>query len=136
VPCLSLEAESLDLLAESTPEEVAVQREVQACVRSAVASLPKPLRLVTVLFYGYGYSYREVSAFLKIEIPVVRKRLHSARQKLKVQLQATLHEAGERARWTSDAVEGAEIIVASWWNQMVQWVKARQDAWQMRSCLS
>ncbi len=82
VPCLSLEAESLDLLAESTPEEIAVQREVQACVRSAVASLPKPERLVTVLFYGRGYSYREVSAFLKIGLPAVRKRLYSARQKL------------------------------------------------------
>lgn len=136
VPCLSLEAESLDLLAESTPEEMAVQREVQACVRSAVASLPKPEQLVTVLFYGRGYSYREVSAFLKIGLPAVRKRLHSARQKLKVQLQATLHEAGEHARRASDAVEGAEIVLASWWNRVIRWAEARQDAWQTRSCLS
>jgi len=136
VPCLSLEAESLDLLAESTPEEVAMQREIQAEVRSAVASLPKRERLVTVLFSGRGYSYREVSAFLKIGLPAVRKRLYSARQKLKVQLQATLREAGERARRTSGAVEGAEIVVASWWNRVVQWVEARQDVWQMRSGLS
>lgn len=136
VPCLSLEAESLDLLAESTPEEIAVQREVQAGVRSAVASLPKSERLVTVLFYGRGYSYREVSAFLKIGLPTVKKRLYSARQKLKGPLQATLREAGERARRANDAARGAEIVVASWWNRMMQWVEARQGAWQMRSGLS
>jgi len=130
VSCLSLETESLDLLAESTPEEVAVQREVQAEVCSAVASLPKPERLVTVLFYGRGYSYREVSAFLKIGLPTVKKRLYSARQKLKGQLQATLRETGERARRASDAVKNAEIVVASWWNRMMQWVEARQDAWR------
>jgi RNA polymerase sigma factor (sigma-70 family) len=111
IPCLSLEAPSLDLLAESTPEEIAIQREIQAGVRSAVASLPQPERQVTLLFYGHGYSYREVSALLKIELPAVRKRLYSARQKLKVQLQATLH----------DAVENAEIIMAIWWNRVVQW---------------
>ena len=136
VPCISLEAVSDALLAESTPEDLAVQGEVRACVRSAVASLPKPERLVTVLFYGRGYSYREVSAFLKIGLPAVRKRLYSARQKLKVQLQATLHEAGERARRASDAVEGAEIVLASWWNWVIRWAEARQDAWQTRSCLS
>src|SRR5258708_24236242 len=136
VPCLSLEAESLDLVAKSTPEETAVQREVQAAVRSAVASLPKSEELVTVLFYGRGYSYREVSAFLKIGLPAVRKRLYSARQKLKGQLQATLREADERARRASDAVEGAEIVLASWWNWVIRWAEARQDAWQTRNCLS
>jgi len=85
---------------------------------------------VTVLFYGRGYSYREVSAFLKIGLPTVKKRLYSARQKLKGQLQATLREAGERARRASDAVKNAEIVVASWWNRMIQWVEARQDAWR------
>src|SRR5258708_18121648 len=87
VPCLSLEAESLDLFAESTPEETAVQREVQAEVPSALTSLPKSEQLVTVLFYGRGYSYREVSAFLKIGLSAGGKRLYSAPHKLKVQVQ-------------------------------------------------
>jgi RNA polymerase sigma factor (sigma-70 family) len=129
VPCLSLEAESLDLFAESTPEEIALRKEVQAGVRSAVASLPKPERLVTILFYGCGYSYREVDAFLKIGLPAVRRRLHSARQKLKVQLR----EAGERARRASDAMEGAEIILAIWWIWLLRWLEARTGVWQTRS---
>src|SRR5712691_10213948 len=97
VPWISLEAVSDDLLAESTPEESAVQGEIQACVRSAVASLPQHERLVTVLFYGCRYSYSEVSAFLKIPITTVKKRLYSARQKLRMPLQVTLRDEIEQA---------------------------------------
>ncbi len=131
--CTSLEAVNDALLAEGTPEEIAVQREVRACVRSAVASLPQHERLVTVLFYGRRYSYNEVSAFLKIPLTTVKKRLYSARQKLKVQLQAALHDASERARRSRDGVESAEIGLAQWWSWVIRWVKAGQVAWQIRS---
>jgi RNA polymerase sigma factor (sigma-70 family) len=133
VPSISLEAVGDGLLAESTPEEIAVQGEVRAYVRSAVASLPKPERLVTVLFYGRHYSYTEMSTFLKIPLTMVKKRLYSARQKLKVQLQAALRDASERARRKSDGAEGAEIGLARWWSGVIRWVKARQNAWQTRS---
>jgi RNA polymerase sigma factor (sigma-70 family) len=136
VPCISLEAVSDSLLAESTPEDLAVQGEVRACVRSAVASLPQHERLVTVLFYGYRYSYSEVSAFLQVPLTTVKKRLYSARQKLKVQLQSALHDASERARRANDGVESAEIGLAQWWSWLIRRVKARQDAWQTRSCVS
>jgi hypothetical protein len=43
------------------------------------------------------YSYTEVSTSLKIPLSTVKKRLYSARQKLRVQLQATLRETGARA---------------------------------------
>jgi RNA polymerase sigma factor (sigma-70 family) len=129
VPHTSLEAVSDGLLAESTPEERAVQEEVRACVRAAVASLPEHERLVTVLFYGCRYSYHEVSTFLKIPLTTVKKRLYSARQKLKVQLQAALHDTGEGA-------EGAEIGLAKWWNWVIRWVQARQDFWQTKSSFS
>jgi len=132
VPPLALEAVGDGLLVESTPEELAVQGEVRAYVRSAVASLPKPERLVTVLFYSRHYSYTEVSAFLKTSLTTVKKRLHSARQKLKVQLQAALRDASERARRASDGAEGAEIGLGRWWSWVIRWVKARRDAWQTR----
>jgi RNA polymerase sigma factor (sigma-70 family) len=128
VPWISLEAVSESLLAGNNPEEVAVQEEVQADVRRAVAALPKPERLVTVLFYGCRYSYTEVSATLKIPLSTVKKRLYSARQKLRVQLQATLRDADERARRATDAVEDAEIVLVSWWSWVIRWVEARQMA--------
>jgi RNA polymerase sigma factor (sigma-70 family) len=123
LPCISLEAVSNGLLAESTPEEVAMQGEIQASVRSAVASLPEHERLVTMLFYGCRYSYNEVSAYLKIPITTVKKRLHSARQKLKVQLQATLHDTIENARRSSEGAEGAVIYLARWWSWLILCMK-------------
>ena len=123
LPCISLEAASNSLLAESTPEEIAMQGEIQACVRSAVASLPEHERLVTMLFYGCRYSYDEVSAYLKIPITTVKKRLYSARQKLKVQLQAALHDTIENARRSSDGAEGAVIYLARWWRSLIWCVK-------------
>ena len=135
LPWISLAAVSESLLTENNPEEVAVQEEVQATVRRAVAALPKPERLVTVLFYGCRYSYTEVSAYLKIKLPTVKKRLHSARQKLKVQLQAALFDASERAPRASDGAEGAEIGLVRWWSWLILWVKGMQAFWQTRSSL-
>ncbi len=117
----SLEAVRDGLLAESNPEDIAVQGEVQACVRLAVASLPQHERLVTVLFYGCRYSYNEVSALLKIPLTTVKKRLYSARQKLKVQLQAALRD--EIAPRSSDSAEGAEICLARWWSWLTRYVR-------------
>lgn len=127
-PWISLEADSERLLTENNPEDIAVQEEIQATVRRAVAALPKPERLVTVLFYGCRYSYTEVSTSLKIPLSTVKKRLYSARQKLRVQLQATLREAGERVPRASDAVEGAGVVLVSWWSWVIRWVQARQKA--------
>src|SRR6266851_2999104 len=44
-----------------------------------------------------GILSKEVSAFLKIPITTVKKRLHSARQKLRMHLQVTLRDEIEQA---------------------------------------
>lgn len=124
---LSLETISESLLAEDNPEELAMQKEVQACIRSAVASLPQHERLVTVLFYGWHYTYNEVSAFLNIPLTTVKKRLYSARQKLRVQLRATLHDTIENARRTDEGAEEAEIILVRW---LIQYVQAMKETIQ------
>jgi len=119
--CLSLDAGSLGLVAESTPEEIAVRDEIRRQVRRAVATLPRHERAVAALFYGRRYSYREVSASLGIPITTVKKRLHSARQKLRVQLQAILGD--EIAPRSSDSVELAAelaaILLTRWWNRLI-----------------
>lgn len=115
----SLEAVSDSLLAENNPEELAMQREVQAYIRAAVASLPQHERLVTVLFYGWHYSYNEVSAFLNIPLTTVKKRLYSARQKLKAQLRTALHDTVENARRADESAEEAKIILVRWWKWLI-----------------
>jgi len=129
LPYTSLEAISESLLAENNPEELAMQKEIQACIRSAVASLPQHERLVTVLFYGWHYTYNEVSAFLNIPLTTVKKRLHSARQKLRVQLRAALHDTIEQARRTEANAEQAEIILVRWLIQYIHTMK------EMMQCL-
>ena len=120
----SLEDVRDGLLAESDPEDTAVRREVQAFVRSALASLPRHEQLVAALFYGRGYSYNEVSTLLKIPITTVKKRLYSARQKLRMQLQATLRDeieqANERPASNAEAAEeaGRAIGMARWSNRL------------------
>lgn len=111
----SLEAASADQVAESDTEELVMQAEREASVRSALASLPRHEQLVAALFYGCGYSYNEVSAFLKIPITTVKKRLYSARQKLRMQLQATIRDeienANARPASNNEAAEIEEIAV-------------------------
>ena len=111
------------MLAENTPEELAVRGEIQACIRSAVASLPTHERLVTVLFYGCHYSYNEVSALLKIPLTTVKKRLYSARQRLRAQLQAVLNE--ENAIAPLDESEIVVQLLARWIKGIKQWTKER-----------
>ena len=127
LPYTSLEAVSDRLLAENNPEDIAVQGEIQACVRRAVASLPQHERLVTVLFYGCRYSYNEVSAFLKIPITTVKKRLYSARQKLKVQLQAALHDTIENARRADEGAEEAEVVLVRWWRWLIVCINGMRE---------
>ena len=66
---------------------------------------------------------------------MISGRLHSARQKLKVQLQAALFDAGERTPRASDGAEGAEIGLVRWWSWLILWVKGMQAFWQTRSSL-
>src|SRR5437588_9193801 len=117
-PSSSLEAASADLVAERDTEDLVMQAEREAAVRSALASLPRHEQLVAALFYGCGYSYKEVSAFLKIPITTVKKRLHSARQKLRMQLQATLRDEIEHVRPASKdegaTIAGRAIRMARW----------------------
>ena len=123
LPQTSLAAMSESLLADDSPEELAMQKEVQASIRSAIASLPQHERLVTVLFYGWHYTYNEVSAFLNIPLSTVKKRLYSARQKLKIQLRAALPDSIENAPRADDGTEEAEVILVRWWIQYVQTMK-------------
>ena len=119
----SLEAMSEGLLAKSNSEEQVMRSEVQAYVRSAVASLPTYERLVTVLFYGSSYSYKEISAYLKIPLTTVKKRLYSARQRLKVQLQAVLSDEIANAKREREGAEIAAILLTNWLSRLIWHVK-------------
>jgi RNA polymerase sigma factor (sigma-70 family) len=66
-----------------TPAQAVQRREMQEAVLQAIRDLPENEREVTTLFYINGYSMAEVGEFLEAPVATVKRRLHSARSKLR-----------------------------------------------------
>ncbi|MBD8836733.1 sigma-70 family RNA polymerase sigma factor [Paenibacillus sp. CFBP 13594] len=65
------------------PEKQAVQNEMHRTLRNSIAILPSSMRIAVELFYLEGYSLKEISDFLGVKVPALKKRLFDARSKLK-----------------------------------------------------
>ncbi len=59
------------------------QMERQIRVYAAIRALPEHERMVTTLFYIGDYAQNEIAGFLEVPLTTVKKRLFSARQKLR-----------------------------------------------------
>ncbi|MGC5772291.1 sigma-70 family RNA polymerase sigma factor [Paenibacillus pabuli] len=83
VPVLEIQ----DLIQEEdeahNPEEQALKREVRRLLRDSIAILPSSMQLAVDLFYFQGYSLKEMSEFLGVNVPALKKRLYDARSKLR-----------------------------------------------------
>jgi RNA polymerase sigma factor (sigma-70 family) len=82
----SLEIVADVLMVTAGPVDIAEINEVRAQVRSALFALPAHQRMTLVLFYGTGYTLKEIAAFLDVPITTVKKRLYDGRQRLKEKL--------------------------------------------------
>jgi RNA polymerase sigma factor (sigma-70 family) len=133
LPSSSLEAAAPLLVAERDTEELVLQTERETSVRSALASLSQHEQLVAALFYGRGYSYNEVSTLLKIPITTVKKRLYSARQKLKVQLEVSLRDEIEQTSTDEAAEEAGRALGMARWLKRLASTKAREAPRQRHS---
>jgi RNA polymerase sigma factor (sigma-70 family) len=58
-------------------------QERQGAVLAAIGELPEHERIVTALFYISDYSQNEIAAFLEVPVTTIKKRLFSARHKLR-----------------------------------------------------
>jgi RNA polymerase sigma factor (sigma-70 family) len=65
------------------PYEEYEQKERQIHVYAAVRALPENERIATTLFYISDYSQNEIADFLEVPVTTVKKRLFSARRKLR-----------------------------------------------------
>ena len=65
------------------PAQMLEAREQQTQVRDAIRALPEHERLATLLYYIGDYDQREVAQFLEVPVTTVKKRLYSARQRLR-----------------------------------------------------
>jgi RNA polymerase sigma-70 factor (ECF subfamily) len=62
-------------------------------VRQAIRLLPDELRLILILSFIEGFSYREVAEIVKLDLPEVKARLARARQALRRMLPETVLDA-------------------------------------------
>ena len=65
------------------PHASAERHDLLAKVLQAINALPENERLVTTLFYIDGYTQADIGDFLEVPVSTVNKRLYSARQRLK-----------------------------------------------------
>ena len=65
------------------PFEILIRKETRQETLFAVASLPERERIAVTLYYIAEYSTAEIAAFLEVPITTIKKRLYSARQRLK-----------------------------------------------------
>jgi RNA polymerase sigma factor (sigma-70 family) len=65
------------------PAEIIENREVQAEVSAAIATLSEAQREVLILFYISAYSQKEISEFLDLPLSTIKMRLYHARKQLK-----------------------------------------------------
>ncbi len=72
----------------ATPEAWVAARENIARVRAALPGLPEHERVVVVLFYFAHRSHSEIGERLMLPVSTVKKRLHDARQRLRIPLEA------------------------------------------------
>src|ERR1041385_1483292 len=80
VPLEAVEAFTSD---ESGRAEEMERREMRERLWEAIDSLPEHERAATVLYHSSGYSQREVAAFLGAPATAIKKRLFSARRRLR-----------------------------------------------------
>ena len=74
-----------------TPDQMLEQLQLVQAVRRAVHALPNIYREVTQLFYLNGRSQQEIAEQLDLPISTVKKRLYTARQHLKEQIDLMTH---------------------------------------------
>ncbi len=92
LPLLPLAAAAQLQARHAEPAHLTEVHALRVAVRTAVASLPEPDRLLVSLFHLGGYSQREVAAIADLPVPVVKKRLFRARQTLRRLLEEAMTE--------------------------------------------
>jgi RNA polymerase sigma-70 factor (ECF subfamily) len=81
-----VDAAGLELDIESIPEDVTENDIDSQLLQAAIDDLPEDSRLVVVMFYFEGCSYKEIAAQLDIPVGTVMSRLARAKGRLRKQL--------------------------------------------------
>lgn len=84
------------------PHRAQERRELDEAFLRAIEELPSHERIVATLFHISDYSYNDIAAFLELPLSTVKKRLHSARTRLKQRMIDMLEEELRNNRPSND----------------------------------
>lgn len=93
-----------------TQADAVEQSEMNDRILTAVDSLPDHERSTTMLFYIGGYSQGEVADFLDVPVTAVKKRLHSARNRLREMLVDLVEDTLRERRPSRDELFSTRVI--------------------------
>ena len=86
------------------------QREMNDKIMTAVDSLPDHERAATMLYYISGYSQDEVANFLGVPVTTIKKRLYSARKRLREMLIDLVEDSLRERRPSRDELFSTRVI--------------------------
>lgn len=95
---------------EPTQADALEQREMSNRILTAVDSLPDHERAATMLYYISGYSQTEVAEFLDVPVTTIKKRLHSARNRLREMLIDLVEDSLREQRPSRDELFATRVI--------------------------
>ncbi len=90
--------------------EAMEQREMKTQVWGAIDALPEHERAAVMLYYLSGYSQAEVGEFLDVPVTAIKKRLFSARQRLRELLMDVVADTLRESRPSQDERFAASVI--------------------------
>src|SRR5436190_11503301 len=100
-----------DRVSQAAPQTAAMeQRELKDRILIAIDSLPDHERSATMLFYISGYSQNEVAQFLDVPVTTVKKRLYSARNRLREMLIDLVEDSLRELRPSRDELFATRVI--------------------------
>ena len=102
ITTVSLDAAPEQAAPEPDQSDELEQREMKERVLEAVDALPEHERAATMLYYIGGYSQVEIGEFLDAPVTTVKKRLHSARSRLREMLIDAVEESLRERRPSRD----------------------------------
>lgn len=95
---------------QTSQAQVMEERETSDKIVGAIDALPEHERATTMLFYIGGHSLKEVGEFLGVPVTTVKKRLHSARQRLREALLGSFQESLRERRPSRDEVFASHVM--------------------------
>jgi RNA polymerase sigma factor (sigma-70 family) len=107
---ISLDAAEERASEEPTQADALEQSEMTNKILTVVDSLPDHERAATMLYYISGYSQTEVAEFLDVPVTTIKKRLHSARNRLREMLIDLVEDSLREKRPSRDELFATRVI--------------------------